>query len=181
MSLADRERRVVTRCKRGRDCGPAAFTGAPLGGRSTSPLDDVMLRIATRPAVPYHARPGSLGFATEVSHATQERTHRRHLLSRSSVSDARDFPQRHGSNADLASLAVTKNSVRSSAATTHAPACQAADFKNCCMLSGEFDGSDRHHFFQRVMTSSKQIVAGVGERRVATSRGRRQTVYARGA
>ena len=44
--------------------------------------------------------------------------------------------------------------MRSSAATTYARACQAADFKNCCMLSGEFDGSDRHHFFQRVMTSS---------------------------
>lgn len=24
------------------------------------------------------------------------------------------------------------------------------DFKNCCMLTGEFDGSDRHHFFQGV-------------------------------
>ncbi len=29
-----------------------------------------------------------------------------------------------------------------------APACPVADFKNCCMLSGEFDGSDRQHFFQ---------------------------------
>jgi hypothetical protein len=23
----------------------------------------------------------------------------------------------------------------------------AAGFKNCCMLTGEFDGSDRHDFF----------------------------------
>jgi hypothetical protein len=133
---------------------PRRLLGALLGGRSTSPLDDVMLRIATRRAVPYHARPGFPGFVTEVSHATQERTPRGHLLSRSSVSDARDFPQRHESNGDRASLAVTKSSLRSSAATTHARACQAADFKNCCMLGGEFDGSDRHHFFQRVMASS---------------------------
>jgi hypothetical protein len=40
--------------------------------------------------------------------------------------------------------------VRSWVGTTRAPACQAADFKNCCMLTGQFDGSDRHHFFQRV-------------------------------
>jgi hypothetical protein len=25
-----------------------------------------------------------------------------------------------------------------------------ADFKRCCMLSGEFDGSDRDYFFQVV-------------------------------
>jgi hypothetical protein len=36
----------------------------------------------------------------------------------------------------------------------HARACLAGDFKNCCMLSGEFDGSDRDHFFQRVTVPS---------------------------
>ena len=44
--------------------------------------------------------------------------------------------------------------MRSSVATTHAHASLAGDFKNCCMLSGGFDGSDRHHFFQRVTTRS---------------------------
>jgi hypothetical protein len=48
----------------------------------------------------------------------------------------------------------TLPSVRSSVATIHARACLAGDFKNCCMLSGEFDGSDRHHFFPRVTTPS---------------------------
>jgi hypothetical protein len=43
--------------------------------------------------------------------------------------------------------------VRGSAVTTHVRAYQAADFKNCCMLSGEFDGSDRDHFFQGVRAS----------------------------
>ena len=48
---------------------------------------------------------------------------------------------------------------------------QAGDFKNCCMLSGEFDGSDRHHFFQRVMAVhesleviARQLVSGRGTR-----------------
>ncbi len=31
---------------------------------------------------------------------------------------------------------------------TRARAAPDADFKRCCMLSGEFDGSDRDYFFQ---------------------------------
>jgi len=31
---------------------------------------------------------------------------------------------------------------------TCVPADLAVDFKRCCMLSGEFDGSDRDYFFQ---------------------------------
>ena len=38
----------------------------------------------------------------------------------------------------------------------HARASRAADFKKCCMLSGDFDGSDRHHFFQRLMGPSPE-------------------------
>jgi hypothetical protein len=30
---------------------------------------------------------------------------------------------------------------------TRALAFPGAGFKRCCMLGGEFDGSDRHHFF----------------------------------
>ena len=33
-------------------------------------------------------------------------------------------------------------------ATTSAHAVPRAGFKNCCMLTGEFDGSDRDQFFQ---------------------------------
>ncbi len=109
---------------------------------------------ATGTSVPYDARPGSPGFDTEVSHATQERTPRRRLVSRSPVNEGRASPPRLGSNAERASSAATKSSERSSAATIHARVCLAGDFKNCCMLSGEFDGSDRHHFFQRVTTPS---------------------------
>jgi hypothetical protein len=29
----------------------------------------------------------------------------------------------------------------------HARADQGGDFKRCCMLSGEYDGSDRDYFF----------------------------------
>jgi len=30
------------------------------------------------------------------------------------------------------------------------PAVPAIGFKHCCMLSGQFDGSDRDYFFQRL-------------------------------
>ena len=122
-----------------------------------------MLRIATRAAVPYDARPGSPGFDTEVSHATQERAPRRRLVSRSPVNAGRAPLPRLGSNAERVSSAATKSSERSSVATIHAPASLAGDFKNCCMLSGEFDGSDPDHFFQRVMASSKNRCNGPRE------------------
>ena len=32
--------------------------------------------------------------------------------------------------------------------TIHARAVLGGDFKRCCMLSGEFDGSDRDYFFK---------------------------------
>jgi hypothetical protein len=102
------------------------------------------------PMCPTMRAPGSPGFDTEVSHATQERTPRRRLLSRSPVNDGRVSLPSHGSSADRASLAATKSSERSSVATIHARASPGGDFKNCCMLSGEFDGSDRDHFFQGV-------------------------------
>jgi hypothetical protein len=38
----------------------------------------------------------------------------------------------------------------------HARVALAEDFKRCCMLSGEFDGSDRHYFFQIVRVVSYQ-------------------------
>ena len=110
---------------------------------------------ATGTSVPYDARAGSPGFNAEVSHATQERTLRRRLVSRSPVNEGRASLPRLRSNAERALLAATKSSERSSVATIHARASLAGDFKNCCMLSGEFDGSDRHHFFQRVMPPSK--------------------------
>jgi hypothetical protein len=116
--------------------------------------------VATRVSVPYDARPGSSGFDTEVSHASQTRTPRRRVLSRSPVSEGRGSRPKRKSNGDHALSAASRSSAKSSAATTRAPACQAVDFKNCCMLSGEFDGSDRHHFFQRVTASSNNRWSG---------------------
>lgn len=114
---------------------------------------------ATGTAVPYDARPPIVGFDTEVSHATQERTPRRRLVSRSPVNEGRVSPPRRGSNVERASLAATKSSERSSAEMIHAHVSRAGDFKNCCMLTGEFDGSDRDHFFQRVMGCLASVVA----------------------
>ena len=36
----------------------------------------------------------------------------------------------------------------------HAPADPVADFKRCCMLGGQYDGSDRHYFFQASLRSA---------------------------
>ena len=110
--------------------------------------------LCTGSSLPYDARPGWPGFDTEMSHATQETAPRRRLVSSSPVNEGRASLPRLGSNAECASLADTKSSERSSVATIHARASPAGDFKNCCMLSGEFDGSDRDHFFQRVTAPS---------------------------
>ena len=118
------------------------------------------LPFAAGSSVPYDARPGSPGFDTEVSHATQERAPRRRLVSRSPVNEGRASLPRLGSNAECASSAAAKSSERSSAATIHARVSLAGDFKNCCMLSGEFDGSDRDHFFQRVTAASNNHWSG---------------------
>ena len=40
---------------------------------------------------------------------------------------------------------------KASAARTHVHAVQDAAFKNCCLRSGRYDGSKRHHFFPRVI------------------------------
>jgi hypothetical protein len=56
----------------------------------------------------------------------------------------------------------TRNYWKSSVAMTRAHAAQAAGFKNCCMLTGEFDGSDRHDFFQRLSRPSVSVSVRVG-------------------
>ena len=52
------------------------------------------------------------------------------------------------SNAAIALSAAIRSFWRNSAAMIPARADPAVDFKRCCMLSGEFDGSDRDYFFQ---------------------------------
>ena len=50
---------------------------------------------------------------------------------------------------------------------THARAGPAAGFKFCCMLTGEYDGSDRDHFFQGVNTSHNRTVVRAARARSA--------------
>jgi hypothetical protein len=45
-------------------------------------------------------------------------------------------------------VAAAKNSLRNSAARIRARAVPAVDFKRCCMLTGQFDGSNRDYFFR---------------------------------
>jgi hypothetical protein len=54
------------------------------------------------------------------------------------------------SNEEIESSVVARSWSKSSDETIHVPAYQGEDFKNCCMISGKFDGSDRDHFFQGV-------------------------------
>jgi hypothetical protein len=44
-----------------------------------------------------------------------------------------------------------RNCSKNWGATIPALAGPASGFKKCCMLSGEFDGSDRHDFFPGLM------------------------------
>jgi hypothetical protein len=127
--------------------------------RSAQPLDDegrTVLKTLPQTAAPSRMRAPkeSSGVNLEVSHANQDRSPRRRVLSRSQVNDAKASRPRRASSAAFVSCATGKSFSRSLVATTLARAHPAADFKNCCMLTGEFDGSDRHHFFQGVKTSS---------------------------
>jgi hypothetical protein len=51
------------------------------------------------------------------------------------------------SNAVIASWVVARSFWRNSVAMIRVLADRVVDFKRCCMLSGEFDGSDRDYFF----------------------------------
>src|SRR5277367_2848410 len=94
----------------------------------------------------YYAAPSGLRcLSQEVRRANQERTPRSQLLSRSAVNGEKDSRPRLMSGAVIASWAAPKNCSRNSVAMIHARADLAVDFKRCCMLSGEFDGSDRDY------------------------------------
>jgi hypothetical protein len=89
----------------------------------------------------------------EVYRENLNQTPRRRVLSRSAVSvDGASLP-RHESRRGIAPWVAAKSCSKSLAATTYVPVARPADFKNCCMASGEYDGSDRHYFFQGVGSS----------------------------
>jgi hypothetical protein len=83
----------------------------------------------------------------EVRHANQERKPRSQLLSRSVANGERASRRKLMSNAVIASWVAGRSYWRNSAGMTRVPAALAVDFKRCCMLRGELDGSDRDYFF----------------------------------
>src|SRR5258708_24860258 len=95
-----------------------------------------------------------VGDNLEVCHENHNRPPRRRVLSRSRVNVERASLLRRESRRGIASWAAAKSCLSGLAAMTHAHAARSVDFKNCCMISGEFDGSDRHYFFQRVGSSN---------------------------
>ena len=90
---------------------------------------------------------GSPGLCSEVHHANQKRTPRIRLLSRSVANVDAAFRLRLMSNVAIASWAAARSYWRNSVGMIRARVGLGGDFKRCCMLSGEFDGSDRDYFF----------------------------------
>lgn len=68
------------------------------------------------------------------------------MLSRSAVNVDEASRRKHKSNAVCAWWVAKKSLLKSSAETIRVPADLDVDFKRCCMLSGEFDGSDRNYY-----------------------------------
>src|SRR5260221_9762280 len=97
-----------------------------------------------------------VGGNLEVRHENQNRPPRRRDLSRSRVNVERASLLRRESGRGIASCAETKSCLSGLVAMTHVRAARSVDFKHCCMIGGEYDGSDRHYFFQRV-GSSKDV------------------------
>ena len=83
----------------------------------------------------------------EVRHANQKRTPRNRLLSRSVANVVKAFRRKLMLNAVIASWVGVRSFWKNSVAMIRARADPGGDFKRCCMLSGEFDGSDRDYFF----------------------------------
>jgi hypothetical protein len=106
-----------------------AFRAALLGNQASQRLRRPH-RIASATAFAYDARPLQTAHM-EVSHATQERTPRHRVLSRSPVSAGKASHRRCGSNEEHELSVATRSSARSSVAVIRVPAFQAGDFKNC--------------------------------------------------
>lgn len=83
----------------------------------------------------------------EVRHAIQQKAPRSRVLSRSRVSEEKVSRPKRASSAVTGSCEEIRSFSKSSAATIRVRAGQGGGFKRCCMLSGEFDGSDRDYFF----------------------------------
>lgn len=85
------------------------------------------------------------GQAKESCHEEDQRTV---PVSRSRVSGARATRPKPGCSAAIASCTAAKSCSNGSAGRIPARAGPPAGFKNCCMLTGEFDGSDRDEFYR---------------------------------
>jgi hypothetical protein len=117
---------------------------------SLSPADLRQATTAIRMRTPVAPAAGNL----EVYRENLNYTPRRRVLSRSPVSVDEVSLPRHESRRGIAPWVAAKSCSKSLGARTYALVGQPVDFKNCCMSSGQYDGSDRHYFFQRVGSSN---------------------------
>jgi len=111
---------------------------------------------ATRMRTPVAVTAGNL----EVYRENLNQTPRRRVLSRSPVSVDGASLLRRESRRGIALWAAARSFSKSLAAMTCVPVAQPVDFKNCCMGSGDYDGSERHYFFQRVGSSNNAFERG---------------------
>ena len=108
--------------------------------------------------------------STRRLYGTQAHTSRRLLFSSALASAAEDSRPRHTSSEGIALFTARNTSSRSSAAMTRALAVPHADSKTAVCSRGSFDGSDRDHFFPRMIgvfatfasnQTMKRIAAGL--------------------
>jgi hypothetical protein len=98
--------------------------------------------------------PGAFCFQHGIELNEKEKCHEKHQaarpipVSRSRVNGARDIRPKRACNAVTAWSTAARSCRRSSAETILARAAPAAGFKNCCMLTGEYDGSERDDFYR---------------------------------
>jgi hypothetical protein len=84
----------------------------------------------------------------EVYHEIQTQASRPILVSKTQANVVRDFHPKQWSRKVIELLTEIKNYWKSSVAMISVHVDQPVGFKQCCMLTGEYDGSDRDHFFQ---------------------------------
>jgi hypothetical protein len=106
--------------------------------------------------------PGTLAWTNEweVRHEAQHRNRRPPLLSSTVASVVAATHRRPGSRRAGASSTAKRNCSRSWDETTPAPAARHDAFKDCCMKSGRFDGSERDYYFQGSITTSGPPTGG---------------------
>lgn len=118
----------------------AAPLGGPRAGQALSAAPRTVLENASHPR-------GDASPLQEVCHGEEPQRRRPPLVSSRAVNGAADSPPKGGSAVVPGSCKGTSSSKKNSAGTIFAPVARAAGFKNCCLASGLYDGSERDYFF----------------------------------